>query len=196
MAETTGTDQTQTPAPEGQTPPPATPQNFDQWVATQTPEIRTAYESHTKGLQSALQGERAARKQIETQLRDAAAAAEKGSKAEAQLAEIANKLAEADRRARFAESSAGKLTDVGLAYIAAQRANLFAEDGTANLDKLKELHPALFAAAAQLPQAPPVAPTNPGAGTRKAALTRADLAGMTPDEINTRWSEVQEALKR
>ena len=42
----------------------------------------------------------------------------------------------------------------------------------------------------------PVAPTPPGAGTRKAALTRADQAGMTPDEINTRWSEVQEALKR
>lgn len=165
-------------------------------MAAQAPEIKSAYDSHTKGLQSALQGERTARKQIETQLRDAAAAAEKGSKAEAQLAEIANKLTEADRRARFAEGASGKLTDVGLAYIAAQRANLFAEDGTANLDKLKELHPALFVAPAQLPQAPPVAPTNPGAGTRKTALTRADLAGMTPDEINTRWSEVQEALKR
>jgi len=195
VAEQTGTETTQTPAPEGQTAPPATPQNFEQWIAGQPPEIKSAYDSHTKGLQSALQGERTARKQIETQLRDAAAAAEKGSKAEAQLAEIANKLAEADRRARFAEGAAGKLTDVGLAYIAAQRANLFAEDGTANLDKLKELHPALFAGS-PAPQAPPVAPTNPGAGTRKAALTRADLAGMTPDEINTRWSEVQEALKR
>lgn len=196
MAETTGTETATTPAPEGQAPPPATPPSFEQWIASQAPEIKSAYDSHTKGLQSALQGERAARKQIETQLRDAAAAAEKGSKAEAQLAEIANKLTEADRRARFAEGAAGKLTDVGLGYIAAQRANLFAEDGTANLDKLKELHPALFAAPPALPQAPPVAPTNPGAGTRKAALTRADLNGMTPDEINARWSEVQDALKR
>ena len=77
MAEQTGTETTQTPAPEGQAPPAAPPQNFEQWMAAQAPEIKSAYDSHTKGLQSALQGERTARKQIETQLRDAAALAEK-----------------------------------------------------------------------------------------------------------------------
>lgn len=106
------------------------------------------FDDQTKGLKSALEGERAARKDLEKQLGDLKAKAEKGSELEKQLEGLQKSLSESGLQTAFYEAavSAG-CTDLGLAWAAA-RMNVdkfFKRDNTPDMEALKAAHPALFA---------------------------------------------------
>jgi hypothetical protein len=132
---------------------------YETWLAAQPDEVKAGLEQHTSGLTSALTSERESRKDFEKQARDLAEKAEKGSEAQAQLTAVADKLADAERRADFADA-AGKagVSDMKLAYIAAREDEMFDRFGRVDFAKLQEAHPALFGK-------PAPAAGNAGAGT-------------------------------
>jgi len=53
---------------------PITIEDFDKWLASQPPEVQSAYQTHTSGLRSALQSERDRAKQLEREKADRARA--------------------------------------------------------------------------------------------------------------------------
>lgn len=135
--------------------PPAT---WEAWQATLAPEHRALIDQHfdtrTQGLKSALESEREGKKAMEKQLRDAAAKAEAGSAAQAELTKLADevqsssaRLEEATRRAVAYEvlASAG-CSNVKLAYLAAVDADAFAKDGRVDVETLRKSMPELFRA--------------------------------------------------
>jgi len=139
----TQTTQTQT-EPGGEKPPSQTIQ-WDEWLKGQPDEIRTAYESHTTGLKTALQSERQQRGELEKQLREAAAKADKGSEAQQQLTGMADKLAALESQQDFYDQAHKVgVTDLKLAYIVAREEGLIDARGRVNFDGLKKAHPALF----------------------------------------------------
>lgn len=141
MPETTGT---QTETQEQETQEPLT---FDGWLGEQPDEVKVLLDGHTKGLKSALESERGSRKDLEKQLRDLAAKAEKGSEAQTQLAGIADQLGEADRKADFYEMAHGAgVTNLKLAYTVAVSDEMFDRRGQVNFDTMKQSYPELFGA--------------------------------------------------
>jgi hypothetical protein len=118
---------------------------FDTWQSSLPDEQKSLIESHTKGLKSALEAERGSRKDLEKQVRELAAKAEKGSDAERQLTELANKIQESDRRADFFDAAhrAG-VTNLKLAYLTATMEDLFDRKGNADFEAMKKQFPELF----------------------------------------------------
>ena len=102
-------------------------------------------EKYETGLKSALTDEREARGNLEKQLRDLAGKAEKGSEAEKKLIEMADQMAEGDRRATFYEEAhrAG-VSNLKLAYLAAVQEDLFDKRGVVNFEQMKKDYPELF----------------------------------------------------
>ena len=121
---------------------------FDDWLKEQQDPVKTMLDGHTKGLKSALDGERDARKDLEKQVRELAAKSEKGSEAEAKLTALADEMSEADRKADFYEEAhkAG-VTNLKLAYLAAVQDELFDRRGRVNFEGLKKSCPELFGVA-------------------------------------------------
>jgi len=118
---------------------------YEDWLKGQPEEVKGLLDGHTKGLRSALQSEREARGTAEKALREAAAKLEKGSAAEKQLVELADGMAEADRRAEFYdEAHRMNVTDLKLAYLAAVADDLFDKRGRVDFETLKKSHPTLF----------------------------------------------------
>lgn len=201
--QTTPTNQgAQAPEPAGSAVPsapgpaaPAADAGPDAWIQALPAEVQQQIQAHTGKLAGALRAERDARKELERKAAELASQAAAGSDAQLQLQQVQAQLAATERRAAFAEQAAGRITDPALAWMAAERAGLVdATSGQVDLARLQMLHPALFQ---QAPTAPPVAPTNGAAGSRGSrALTREDVARMTPAEINGRWDEVQQVLQR
>lgn len=112
---------------------------------------------------------------------------------QAQVAERDRAMAEQRLRSQII-SSAAKLgfNDPEDAYRMLDLQEFTVENGTADgidegLAALRKAKPYL----ARQAGAPAVAPTNP-AGQR--TLTKADVAGMSADEINRRWDEVEKVL--
>jgi len=132
---------------------------FDGWLGEQPDEVKALLDGHTKGLKSALESERGSRKDLEKQVRDLAAKAEKDSDAQKELAGIADQLGEADRKADFYEvaHSAG-VTSLKLAYVIAVQDEMFDRRGQVNFDTMKQSYPELFGKVA-------TPPGNAGAGT-------------------------------
>lgn len=121
------------------------PLTFDGWLGEQPEEVKALLDGHTEGLKSALKSERGSRKDLEKQLRDLAAKAEKGSEAQKELAGIADKLGEADRKADFYEAAhAAGVTNLKLAYVVASQDEMFDRRGRVNFDTLKTQYPELF----------------------------------------------------
>ena len=118
---------------------------FDAWLEKQDEKVKGLLDGHTKGLKSALENERSTRKDLEKQVRDLASKAEKGSTAEKQLTEFADKIAESDRRADFFDAAhkAG-VTNLKLAYTVAVSEDLFDKKGNVDFGKLKTAFPELF----------------------------------------------------
>lgn len=128
--------------PDGETPEE---QPFETWLAAQDEPIRERYTRHTSGLRAALESERAARKDLERQIRQLARQQDEGSAARAELERLSATLGEQSGRAEFYEAAhAAGVTDLRLAYLAARDAGLMDERGRADLAQLKARHPHLF----------------------------------------------------
>lgn len=126
---------------------------FESWLKEQPVEIQTLLDGHTHGLKTALQSEREARKDLEKQVRDLAGKAEKGSEAQSELTQLADKIAESDRRADFFEAAhAAGVTNLKLAYTVAITDEMFDRRGSVNFETMKQAYPELFAGAAKLPK--------------------------------------------
>ena len=123
-----------------------TPVSFEAWLGQQDETVKGLITSHTTGLKSALDSERESRKGLERQLREAAAKAEKGSEAQAQLTKLADDLGTATKRADFYEvASAAGCSNLKLAWLAVQQdADLMDSRGTVRVEALKAAYPELF----------------------------------------------------
>lgn len=105
----------------------------------------------------------------------------KAEKADAdkRLAEIEARAVAAERRAALT----GKVADPAAALRLLDEAHLD-DDGNVLVDKLLEAYPFLA------PKEPGV--NIPGARTaRQSTLTHEDIARMTPEQVNERWTEIQ-----
>lgn len=138
----------------------AAPVTFDTWIGAQPEPIKTLITEHEKGLKSALDSERTSRQDLEGQLRDAAKKLAKEPELQKSLTEMADKLAETDRRADFYDAAhATGVTNLKLAYVVAVQDDLFDKKGNVNFESLKTKYPELFTGKAQPPKG------NAGAGT-------------------------------
>ena len=133
---------------------------FDLWFATQPDEIKAVINDHEKGLKSALDSERTSRGELEGQLREAAKKLAKEPELQKSITEMADKLAETDRRADFYDAAhAAGVTNLRLAYVVAVQDDLFDKKGNVNFEALKLKYPELFTGKAPPPKG------NAGAGT-------------------------------
>jgi len=146
------------------------PLTFDAWLDQQGDDVKALLDGHTKGLKSALQEERAQRSKFEKELREAAKQLEKGSEARKSLEEQADRLQVLERQAGFYDAAhAAGVTNLRLAYLAAQDADLVSERGTCDFARLKADFPQLFGA-----EPGKGAAGNAGAGTQNPPK-RADM---------------------
>ena len=130
-----------------------TPPTFDDWLKGQDDTVKGLIDSHISGLQSALKSERETRKDLEKQVRDLAGKAEKGSEAEKQLTELADKLSATDKRVTAYESlSAAGCSNLKLAWLAASESGLIDGQGNVSMEKLKSQFPELFKTATSQPK--------------------------------------------
>jgi len=118
---------------------------FDNWLDEQPDPVKNMLDGHTKGLKSALDSERDARKDLEKQVRDLADKSEKGSEAETKLTQLADQISEADQKADFYEAAhAAGVTNLKLAYLVATQDELFDRKGAVNFSSMKDSYPELF----------------------------------------------------
>jgi len=134
--------------------------SFEAWIGTQPENVRELITGHEKGLKSALETERTSRGDLEGQLRVMAKDAAKTPELQRSLTEMADKLAETDRRADFYDTAhAAGVTNLKLAYMCAVKDELFDKKGNVNFETLKTNYPELFAGVKPAPRG------NAGAGT-------------------------------
>lgn len=135
---------------------------FEVWIKDQPEAVKTLLEGQQRGVKSALDNERDARKALEKQLRDLAGKAEKGSELEKQLNELIGQQAQAEARAAFYEDAhAAGITNLKLAWIVAGSDGLIDSRGRVDFAGMKQRYPELFGAATR------TAPGNAGSGTHQ-----------------------------
>lgn len=139
---------------------------FEAWLGAQDEATRKLYEEHTKGLKSALHGEREARKaetaDLGKKLRDATKKLEEGSEARKALEGVTAQLEAAEARAAFYEEAIKpeiRCNNPRLAFIAAQDSGAIDAKGRIGWESLKTQFPELFA------QKVPAASAGAGTGT-------------------------------
>ncbi len=139
-----------------------TPINFESWIETQPDEVKALLDGHIKGLKTALDSEREARRSFEKQVRELAAKAEQGSEAQKQLIAMADQVQALTRQQTFYdEAHARGVNNLKLAYLAAQNDGLMDEQGRVDWERLKKSYPQLFGATGGPPQG------NAGSGMQK-----------------------------
>ena len=145
--------------------------SFEDWAAQQPEDVKGLLDGHVAGLKSALNAERESRKAAEKNLRDLAKQAEEGSAAKKTLTEMADGLSEVTRRADFFEAAhAAGVTNLKLAYIAAQSDDLFDRAGRVDFNKLQAGYPELFG------KSKPVVPAgNAGNGTNNTTPAKTSM---------------------
>lgn len=164
--ETPATGAQQQPPATSETPQPAAqqPRTWDAVLDALPAQDKQLYEQHTSGLKSALDNERRERRGLETQIRDLAGKAEKGSEAKKALDEMSAQLATASERADFFEEGARPeigCTGLQLAWLAIrERRDDFVKRGRVDWASFKAAYPQLFAS----PAAPP--PGHAGTNTQ------------------------------
>ena len=122
------------------------PATYDEWLAAQDEATKALIESNTKGLKSALESERTSRKSLEKDVRELAGKAEKGSEAERQLTEMADRIKSADAKTDFYEAAHGRgITNLRLAWMVTQQDQLYDRRGNPDFEALKSGYPELFA---------------------------------------------------
>ena len=136
------------------------PATFEDWLKAQDEGVRRLADEHVKGLKAALDTERSQRKDFERQLREAAGKLEKDSQERRNLEELAGRLTGLERQAAFYDAAHGAgVTNLRLAWLAAENAELVDDKGHADFVKVKERFPELFRVT--------VPPGNAGSGTQK-----------------------------
>jgi hypothetical protein len=121
---------------------------FEEFLATQSDEIKASYEEHVHGLKSALQSERDAHTRFEAQVKEVSSKLE-NTDATRQALEKAS--AETGAKVKFYDlAHKAGVSDLGLGFLAAQQEGLITDTGV-DLGKLKELHPGLFGSKAVIP---------------------------------------------
>ena len=144
--------------------------SFAEWLKGQTADVQKLHGDEVAGLKSALSSERQQRKDLEGQLRDAAAKAEKGSEAEKLLTEQADQLKGLELRAAFYdEAHTEGVTNLKLTWMAAQEADAFDRRGNVNWEQLKTEFPELFAKSSTVPAG------DAGKGTKSEPSGKADM---------------------
>jgi len=115
------------------------------WHDALPPEAQELVAEREKGLKSALDSERDARKTAETDLRAVAKKLEEGSEAQQEVLKLADQVAEGTTKADFYEEAhkAG-VSNLKLAYHIATTEELFDKRGAVNFEKMKEAYPELF----------------------------------------------------
>lgn len=153
---------------QGDTMPDPT-QDFEAWLEAQGEPAKTGYERTIAGLKSALDKERDRAASTERELRDALKKLEGVEGAQETVKELEAKLDDAQKQREAAERERDfvteaireGVTDPVLAWKAVQgNDDLTDRYGRVDFAKLKELHPALFAA-----KNPPPPDGTPGTGT-------------------------------
>lgn len=156
---------TEEPTTEGTSETPAT---FDEWIQAQPEDVQHLVTGHTAGLRSALDSERSERKALARQLRELTAKAEEGSELRGQLEKLNADYEITARKAAFYEGAPGNVTNVRLAYLAAQDLGILEKDGSVDWSELQSAAPELF----RRQQTPPA---HAGNGTGQPPATRATM---------------------
>lgn len=146
---------------------------FDDWYREQPKEIQSLHDAHVAGLRSALDSERESRKKIGTALDELKAKvalipelqkqAALVETLQRQIQDVNTNLSSAgEERDFYIAAHAAGVEDLGLAWLAVQRAGDSVRDrkGNVDFDLVKEKHPNLFAR----PQSQRPATTNAGRG--------------------------------
>ena len=119
--------------------------DFEGWMGGQPEEIKGLVDGHVKGLKNALMQERENRRELEKQLRQLAKDAEAGSAAQKSIAEMADKVSRADRKALFFEEGHGQgVGNLKVAFVLAESEGLFGKNGEVDWAELKKMVPELF----------------------------------------------------
>jgi len=157
-------------APPAGAAPSGAPQTLDQWLEAQSDDVRSLVGNSVSGLKNALEAERKSRKDIEKQLREAAKKLDDGSDHRKALEETAARLQSTEQQAAFYDQAhAAGVTNLRLAYLAAQEAGLIERDGRSggircDFAAMQKQFPELFGRKAGLP--PGHAGNGAGAGER------------------------------
>lgn len=143
---------------------------FDSWIAEQPDDVQDLLEGHTSGLRSALESERAARKDFERKIKELSGKAEKGSEFEKQLAEIAKANERISIQAEFYEQAhAAGVSNLKLAFIVAEQDQLINSRGAVNFEAMRKSYPELFGGERRQ------AAGNAGAGTNQTNKTAGSM---------------------
>ena len=120
--------------------------NWESVLAGLPEEAKGLYEQHISGLKNAFEGEKERRRELSERLQEATSQLEAGSKARDQLEQLQQQLEETQRKADFATEASGQgVSNVKLAYLAAQEFETFDRRGNVQWDALREAAPELFA---------------------------------------------------
>lgn len=121
-----------------------TPLTYKEWLGKQDEHAKRLISENEAGLRSALETERKARKDTAKQLGELAAAAEEGSSLRAELDKLKTDFALREQQTRFYETAPPDVTNLRLAWLAAEDAKLVDKDGDVDWKKLRAAAPELF----------------------------------------------------
>lgn len=133
-----------TPGENGGTPNDDGELTFESWFSGQDETIQGLITGNVNGLKSALETERQQRKELAKALKDATKELDEGTKARSALEELSSKLDATEQRLAFAESMAGQVSNVKLAWLAALEIGAIDRTGRVNVETLKASYPELF----------------------------------------------------
>lgn len=125
--------------------PKQAPSDYETWFGALDEPSKTLLTGHTAGLKKALESEREGRKKLQESLKEARAAAEKGTVLEANLSKLESELEVTTRRAQFYESAPTGLTNARLAWMVASNDNLFTKKGDPDWEEIRKRAPEIFA---------------------------------------------------
>lgn len=137
-------DAGQADAGQAEAPKVETTTDFDAWIGAQDDTIKALYEKKTTGLKSALEDERSTRKTLSKQIADLSRQAEEGSKLRGELEKLSAAQEAANRKAAFYEGAPADVTNLKLAWLAADDAGLVDKTGEADWTALRKQMPELF----------------------------------------------------
>jgi hypothetical protein len=152
-----------------------TPFDAAAFLAAQPEEARKGLEAHiettAKGLKTALDSEREARKDLEKQLKTLQGKAEKGGELEQAIEKMRGELVITNKRNAFLASAPKDLEYIKEALAVAEVNGLIADDGKVDWESFKKSYAGFFAK----PVAAPAPQTNASAAGRDGGLSAAEI---------------------
>jgi hypothetical protein len=118
---------------------------FNSWLESQDENTRKLVNERFSKLESTVKATRQERNELSTALKDISKKAEHGTDLEKSLTELGDRLTKAERKAIFLEMMIPEgCTKPSVAYSIAIAENLFKDDGTPDMKKIKEVIPEFF----------------------------------------------------